>query len=174
MTDNEFDVLLMSSGGRELIGIYKNAQCMTFVRQIVETLIFQREFEENVAGCQPCDQSKEADRGSENACRDQRRHQSEPAHSYPEHHQQRTCPLNQEELNPRVANFVIQQHVNSFWDRDQITERAILVSEDKHFVRHKIVDLEGFSDSALLIITVFTIISVTSYIVLLKSERCKA
>jgi len=87
---------------RKLIGICKNAQRMSFGRQIIESLIFQREFEENVSRGQPDEESKEARHGSENAGSDQRRHDAEPAHSCPENHQQRTCPLNKEHLNPRV------------------------------------------------------------------------
>jgi hypothetical protein len=110
-------------------GVVQNSRC-------VETLIFQREFEEHVTRSQPDEKSKEASHRSEEASRDQRRHQSERAYSYSEHYQQRARPLNQEELNPGVPKFVFQQYVNRFWERDQITERAVLVRLDKHFVRH--------------------------------------
>jgi hypothetical protein len=124
-------------GRRQLVDVGKDAQRMAGGGQIVETLIFQCEFEENVARRQPDQQGKEAGRGSEKASSNQGRHQGEPAHSYSEHDQERAHPLNQEVLNPRITQLVIQQHVNRFGNRDQITERAVLVSEDEHFVRHK-------------------------------------
>jgi hypothetical protein len=123
--------------GRKLIGISKDAQRVTCGGQIVEALIFQREFEEHVAHGQPGNKSKEAGGGSENPGSDKRRHQSESAHPDTEHEQQRAHPLNHEVLNPGVTNFVTQQHVNRFGDSDQIAEGAVLVSEDEHFVRHK-------------------------------------
>ena len=42
----------------------------------------------------------------------------------------------QEQLEPRISDFLIQQDAKRLWDSDQIAEGTVFVGEDELFVRH--------------------------------------
>jgi hypothetical protein len=118
------------------IGIYKNAQSATLSRQLVEPLIFQREFQENVARADPKEEGNEANEVGKNAHGEEHRHEIEYANARGEGGKQSARPLEKEQLKPGVSNFVSQQNAQRFSYADQITERAGVVSADELFVRH--------------------------------------
>ena len=121
------------------ISVFKDVQSVTFGCQIVEALVFQREFEENVSRSEPKEQSDEENSRCENAGRQEHRHEIEAANARSNCGKQSAGPLEQEQLKPGIPKFVSEQDTECFPGTDQITERAGFVSEDKHFVRHKMV-----------------------------------
>jgi hypothetical protein len=146
----------------------ENAQCTAFGRQVIEALIFQSEFEKNVARREPNKENKEAQAWSKDARGQKHRHKVETARGAGEEDKQGPYPPEQEHLKPRISILVIQQDVNRSRESDQVAERAVLVGEDKHVVRHKSWGLskgskqeEGFLNSALTILTAIFIITVT-------------
>ena len=121
------------------ISVFKDVQSVTFGCQVVEPLVFQGEFEENISGSQPKEQGNEAKSRRENAGHQEHRHEIEAANARSNCGKQRAGPLEQEQLKPGIPKFVSEQDTKCFPGTDQITERAGFVSEDKHFVRHKMV-----------------------------------
>ena len=118
------------------IGILKNAQSATLSRQLVEPLIFQREFKENVARTDPKEQGNEANAVGKNAHGEEHRNEIESANARGEDGKQSGRPLDKEQLKPGVSDFVSEQNAQRFSRGDQIAERASFVSEDELFVRH--------------------------------------
>jgi hypothetical protein len=116
--------------------IFEYGQCPAFGSQLVETLIFQGEFEEDVTCRKPNQESKEANAWSKHSRRQKHRHQLETARATEQEDQQGPHPFDQKHLKPRISIFVVQQHANRFGEGDQIAERAVFVGEDEYSVRH--------------------------------------
>jgi hypothetical protein len=121
------------------INVFKDVQSVTFGRQVVEALVFQGEFEENVSGSKPKEQRNEANSRRKNAGRQEHRHEIEAANTSSHCGEQSAAPFEQEQLKPGIPKFVSEQDSQCYSSTDQITERPGFVSEYKHFVRHKVV-----------------------------------
>jgi hypothetical protein len=121
---------------RELC-IFKEAQSVGSGRHLEEPLIFQGEFQYDVARGQPKHPDNKTNDMSKDARGQQRRHKMESANACAENRTKDAHRLDHEQLKPWVSGSVSQEYDQRFGYADQIAQRSgFFVSADKLFMRH--------------------------------------
>jgi hypothetical protein len=97
-------------------------------RQLEEPLILQGEIQQDVSRVDEKHQGKKEDAFSNNAQGQEHRHKTESANARTEQGKESAGPIEQEQLEPGLSNFVDQQDAQRFRGADQKAERNGFVS----------------------------------------------
>jgi hypothetical protein len=116
--------------------IFENAQSVTLGRQFEEILIFPHEIQQNVTRVNAKQKEKKEDAFSDNAYCQEHRHKSESTNACSGQGKDTAGPVEQEQLEPGISNFVNQQDSQRFRGADQKAERFCFVSNDELTMRH--------------------------------------
>jgi hypothetical protein len=88
-------------------------------RQLEEPRIFQGEIQQDVSRADAKHQEQKEDAFSNNAHGKEHRHKTESANARTEHGKESAGPIEQEQLEPGISNFVDQQDAQRFGGADQ-------------------------------------------------------
>jgi hypothetical protein len=116
--------------------IFEDAQSVAARRQLEEPLIFQGEIQQDVSRADAKDKEQKEDAFSNKAHGKEHRHKTESANARTEHGKESAGPIEQEQLEPGLSNFVDQQDAQRFGGADQKAERNGFVSHDELTMRH--------------------------------------
>jgi hypothetical protein len=116
--------------------IFENAQSATSGRQFEEILIFPHEIQQNITRVDAKQKEKKEDAFSNNANCQEHRHKSESTNACSDQGKDTACPIEQEQLESGISNFVNQQDAQRFRGADQKAERFCFVSNDELTMRH--------------------------------------
>jgi len=105
-------------------------------RQLEKPLIFQGEIQQDVSRADAKHQDKQEDAFSNNAHGQEHRHETESTNAGAEKGKESADPIEQEQLEPGLLNFMDQQDAQRFRGADQKAERNGFVSNDELTVRH--------------------------------------
>jgi hypothetical protein len=109
---------------------------MTLGRQFEEILIFPHEIQQNVTRVDAKQKEKKEDAFSNNAYCQEHRHKRESTNACSDQGKDTAGPIQQEQLEPGISNFVNQQDSQRFRGADQKAERFCFVSNDELTMRH--------------------------------------
>jgi hypothetical protein len=116
--------------------IFENAQSATSGRQFEEILIFPHEIQQNVTRVDAKQKEKKEDAFSNNADRQEHRHKSESTNACSDQGKDTAYPIEQEQLESGISNFVNQEDAQRLRGADQKAERFCFVSNDELTMRH--------------------------------------
>jgi hypothetical protein len=100
-------------------------------RQLEEPLIFQGEIQQDVSRVDAKHQEKKVDAFSNNAQDQEHGHKTESTNARTEQGKESAGPIEQEQLEPGLSNFVDQQDAQRFRGADQKAERSGFESNDE-------------------------------------------
>jgi hypothetical protein len=116
--------------------IFENAQSLASGRQFEEILIFTHEIEQNVTRVDAKQKEKKEDAFCNNAYGQEHRHKRESTNACSDQGNDTTGPIEQEQLEPGISNFVNQQDAQRLRGADQKAERFCFVGNDELTMRH--------------------------------------
>ena len=99
--------------------IFEDAQSVASDRQLEERLIFQGEIQQDVSRVDEKHQEKKQDAFSNNAHGQEHRHNTESANARTEQGKESAGPIEQEQPEPGLSNFVDQQDAQRLRGVDQ-------------------------------------------------------
>jgi hypothetical protein len=117
--------------------IFENAQSVASGRQFEETLILPYKIQQDVTRVDAKHKEEKEDAFSNNAYCQEHRHKTESTNACSGQGKDTADPIEQEQLEPSISNFVDQQDAQRFWGADQKAERNCFVSNDELTMRHK-------------------------------------
>jgi hypothetical protein len=116
--------------------IFEDAQSVASGRRLEEPLIFQGKIQQNVSRVDAKHEEKKEDALSNNPNGQERRHKTEATNARTEQGKESAGPIEQQQLEPGLSNFVDEQDAQCFRGADQKAERNGLVSNGELTMRH--------------------------------------